>query len=617
MEAQKKILRGLVTATPTAITVQQLAIEYRNTIGEPIPYQKFGYNSLEHFFRSIPDTIQIQGYGPFALVNPVVSNKSSHVMALVSKQKIEVKRGRHRMPLMRRHVVVTTDFLKNSIPNPRPQPQKMYYPPANTKTMTSSQTTTISNIKNSSSDSQVVSDSSCPLSGNSVENKRPTSFVSSKNAVVEKPPVSYKSNNADHKVKQFTATKLRNSHSSSKLPEKDYDCIPSRRNNIFDKQTNSSITTESNNNIPMEDSEESVPVSVKNNLKNLIGQYPDGIWCADVPGVYRKMFKRELKYQDLGFRNLIDLCMYLKSTFHYVRPSNEDFKLFDRSKPIPASAEKYFTAASFSSKSNLLQETVDALPSLNWSDMESFLPPNVFKPGNEIPRTFVPDDTKENDTIDIVVGEIFDVSKFWVYKDDGKLDKLMDDIQVFYKENENEYKMPQDLIREGMYCVAIIIGEYHRALIIDSTSLTDDSTRVFFIDYGTMAKVKSQLYFLHEQFAQLPAQTIRCRLANICPPVKGAPWSQESSKEFRRIIKKRDLTAKISRVDWKDQYLEVFLADVTESQNVFYINNVLVEKGFAIFPDQVSVNGVKKPIVNKKQALLNIIARNKTKQIEN
>lgn len=129
--------------------------------------------------------------------------------------------------------------------------------------------------------------------------------------------------------------------------------------------------------------------------------------------------------------------------------------------------------------------------------------------------------------------------------------------------------MPQDLIREGMYCVAIIIGEYHRALIIDSTSLTDDSTRVcfsdlyywiiflitifqvFFIDYGTMAKVKSQLYFLHEQFAQLPAQTIRCRLANICPPVKGAPWSQESSKEFRRIIKKRDLTAKISRVDWK------------------------------------------------------------------
>lgn len=61
----------------------------------------------------------------------------------------------------------------------------------------------------------------------------------------------------------------------------------------------------------------------------------------------------------------------------------------------------------------------------------------------------------------------------------------------------------------------------------------------------------------------------------------------------------------------------MFLADVTESQNVFYINNVLVEKGFAIFPDQVSVNGVKKPIVNKKQALLNIIARNKTKQIEN
>lgn len=61
--------------------------------------------------------------------------------------------------------------------------------------------------------------------------------------------------------------------------------------------------------------------------------------------------------------------------------------------------------------------------------MLSFLPEGVFKPGNEIPRTFIPANTKTNDCFNIRAGEVFDLSKFWVYIDDGKLDTLMDDLQ--------------------------------------------------------------------------------------------------------------------------------------------------------------------------------------------
>lgn len=55
----KKYITSLLTSTPLLITMQELDKDYRNTIGEAIPYQKLGYNSLEHFLRSIPDTVQV------------------------------------------------------------------------------------------------------------------------------------------------------------------------------------------------------------------------------------------------------------------------------------------------------------------------------------------------------------------------------------------------------------------------------------------------------------------------------------------------------------------------------------------------------------------------------
>lgn len=61
--------------------------------------------------------------------------------------------------------------------------------------------------------------------------------------------------------------------------------------------------------------------------------------------------------------------------------------------------------------------------------MLTFLPKDIFQPGLDIPRVFVPDSTKEYDCFGIVPGEIYDISKFWVFLDNGILDELMDEIQ--------------------------------------------------------------------------------------------------------------------------------------------------------------------------------------------
>lgn len=50
---------------------------------------------------------------------------------------------------------------------------------------------------------------------------------------------------------------------------------------------------------------------------------------------------------DYGYTGLIDMCMTLTHIFHYVRPGRDDFKLYDKSKPLPPSAEKVYTIASY------------------------------------------------------------------------------------------------------------------------------------------------------------------------------------------------------------------------------------------------------------------------------
>lgn len=81
--------------------------------------------------------------------------------------------------------------------------------------------------------------------------------------------------------------------------------------------------------------EERVPEEVKNNLRNLIGDHPEGIWCCDLPKLYRSRYIVDLDYSLYKFRTLNEMCLYLASIFHYIRPNKGDFKLYDKRKPIP------------------------------------------------------------------------------------------------------------------------------------------------------------------------------------------------------------------------------------------------------------------------------------------
>jgi Tudor domain. len=70
------------------------------------------------------------------------------------------------------------------------------------------------------------------------------------------------------------------------------------------------------------------------------------------------------------------------------------------------------------------------------------------------------------------------------------------------------------------------------------------------VDYGTKGKVKkSDLRFMHQDFAELPIQALKASLANIIPANGATKWPSSVSKRFLELVSDKDLVAIVSDVD--------------------------------------------------------------------
>nr|XP_036213493.1 uncharacterized protein LOC106617835 [Bactrocera oleae] len=87
LQEVKAVIKSLVVSCPNAITIDELNRDYRNIEGQRIPYHKLGFQTLESFLCSIPDTINVYGSGPSASVGIVLNEKSAHIHKLVREQK--------------------------------------------------------------------------------------------------------------------------------------------------------------------------------------------------------------------------------------------------------------------------------------------------------------------------------------------------------------------------------------------------------------------------------------------------------------------------------------------------------------------------------------------------
>uniref|UniRef100_A0A1B0GC26 HTH OST-type domain-containing protein n=1 Tax=Glossina morsitans morsitans TaxID=37546 RepID=A0A1B0GC26_GLOMM len=94
LSEMKVIIKSLVLSYPESITIQQLNRDYKETEGEDIPFHRVGFDTLEDFLHSLPDTIKITGKGSNAVVNAIASANTKHIEKMVQEQKRPRKRGR-------------------------------------------------------------------------------------------------------------------------------------------------------------------------------------------------------------------------------------------------------------------------------------------------------------------------------------------------------------------------------------------------------------------------------------------------------------------------------------------------------------------------------------------
>lgn len=69
--------------------------------------------------------------------------------------------------------------------------------------------------------------------------------------------------------------------------------------------------------------------------------------------------------------------------------------------------------------------------------------------------------------------------------------------------------------------------------------------------------------------------------------VSGITWCRTAVDKFREMINRKDTKIKISYINWQEEFVCVFLADVTEPDKVHYVNEKLVKERVAVWCEEV------------------------------
>ncbi|GAB0185478.1 tudor domain-containing protein 15 [Grus japonensis] len=118
-----------------------------------------------------------------------------------------------------------------------------------------------------------------------------------------------------------------------------------------------------------------------------------------------------------------------------------------------------------------------------------------------------------------------------------ELNKLMEQIQTYYKEHTNPYKTGQ---------VACIVkypkdGKWYRATVVQQVSTNE--VDVVFVDYGYRERVLLQdLQAVLPDFLTLESQAFRCALKNVPLQTDSLNWSEQVCRYFEDLIARRPLT---------------------------------------------------------------------------
>uniref|UniRef100_A0A336LQG5 CSON010705 protein n=1 Tax=Culicoides sonorensis TaxID=179676 RepID=A0A336LQG5_CULSO len=224
--------------------------------------------------------------------------------------------------------------------------------------------------------------------------------------------------------------------------------------------------------------------------------------------------------------------------------------------------------------------TAMALPGLNKNHEILFVcaPTNIVRHKEEIPDATIFYDT----TFEMGISAIYSPYKFWFYlsRESEEFTDLTRKMDGFYNACYSSYVIPPQCIRINRPAAYRTSVGWRRVFILKSLNLEtlsltpNTKVTVFLIDFGEIIEANiDYLCFLSKDFAKLPRQSYRGRLA-LVSPLGCIHWSPYASVELGKITYKRTLEAKVYAYETNEQIFHLVLYDKANCKYYGSIQNI-------------------------------------------
>uniref|UniRef100_A0A2H8TF29 Tudor domain-containing protein 1 n=1 Tax=Melanaphis sacchari TaxID=742174 RepID=A0A2H8TF29_9HEMI len=171
--------------------------------------------------------------------------------------------------------------------------------------------------------------------------------------------------------------------------------------------------------------------------------------------------------------------------------------------------------------------------------------------------------------IKVIVAEIYNPGSFYIQlaAEVNNLNSFMDRLQLYYKDNEEKYKVIPKLIIPELACISCFEDSnlWHRATVLKI--IDEENVQLLYVDYGSIEIVpKTNVRLLASQFGVFPTQAIHCGLYEF----DELNYPREISESFAEMTEDHELEAQFHPPKSKDdsQKLSVTLFLNTKHEKI-------------------------------------------------
>ncbi|XP_024890216.1 uncharacterized protein LOC112466384 [Temnothorax curvispinosus] len=604
-EEIRQLILALLVSRKGATAIPVLERDYYYAENTRIPYRQFGYYNLVEFLQSFPEHFIVEQYNGVHYVRGIPSEKSKHVSSLVSRQRMrEPPKARYIQPRFRppfnrrphhyarpvQEFHIAPDMLCQLLQHIKDNPNGVSLQDAVTIVQRSVPYVSISaqqlrgQLQLLSHQLRLDGNMIFPILSNDSHKaaqqqlpKEEPQLPSKSQIDSESPPTpticAAGQEDYENGIEYFSDDDFLPADSASNCQRR-----AETNGEISDKEAFAMMNGNGNTEMRTADVDMSQLISdrIKLRLKELMRKHPDGIWCPDLPNLYLREYKVCLNYVQLGFDSVREFASYLPQIFYMTQVDKmDDFMLYSADKR-PVVPEPIDIAQTLRNYEDNPPFPSDVSPTIT----RIFAPNDVMNYDDKVDKISVVELKRNRKYLGVYVIEVFHPNFFWVHLRENRrhFDKMMDDLSDFYEYKKSTYTIAKIALKKDLNCACIYANRWHRAII--RSVKPDFRVTVFFYDYGTMKTYTPEdVYYLHQQFAYLPAQAIPCGLYKIKPSV-GDRWKRSVAEKFSEKIEDTLLAATIVTIDPEHNSMMVILTDTSEEEDV-RINDWLVNERLA------------------------------------